>query len=326
MINFRYHVVSLTAVFLSLAVGLVLGSTVLNGPMLDALNSQVSTLGQANQQLREQVNFLEGEAEREEAFATEAASLLLDGTLSGRRVAMVVLPEAGDYAEQLAGMLELTGATITGTVRVTDRFAQPAHRLNQLLDLAHNALPPSVDAEELPANSDGVETSAALLARVLLDEPPEDGEEPAGRDTGGQASGGVPEPDRTAVLSAYANEDYLEFERPPAGPAEVLLVVAALPFTDSDAAEKNEAMLTAVEQFSLVGPVVVAAAGPSGSGNVVSEIRGHPELADTVSTVDNVSTPQGQVATGLVVARHLAGEVGHFGDGDGATSLLPAIK
>src|SRR5690606_30462555 len=136
VINFRYHVVSLTAVFLSLAVGLVLGSTVLNGPMLDALNSQVTTLGQANQQLREQVNFLEGEAEREEAFAAEAASLLLRQTLPNRRVTVVALPEATEYADQLVERLKLTGAEITGTVRLTDRFAQPAHRLSQLLDLA----------------------------------------------------------------------------------------------------------------------------------------------------------------------------------------------
>ncbi|HLV57341.1 MAG TPA: copper transporter [Natronosporangium sp.] len=326
MINFRYHVVSLTAVFLSLAVGLVLGSTVLNGPMLDALNSQVTTLGQANQQLREQVNFLEGEAEREEAFAAEAAALLLHQALPNRRVTVVVLPEATDYAEELVEMLELAGAQVTGTVRLTDRFAQPAHRLNQLLDLAHESLPPSVDADALPANSDGVETSAALLARVLLDlpgsgdEPVKPGAEPAA------SPSGVPDEDRNTVLSAYRNEDYLEFDEPPTGPAEIIVVVAALPFTDTDAAEKNEAMLTTVEQFSLVGPVVVAAAGPSGRGNVVAEIRDDPELVETISTVDNVSTPQGQVATGLAVARHLTGEVGHYGDGDGAQSLLPALR
>jgi hypothetical protein len=328
VINFRYHVVSLTAVFLSLAVGLVLGSTVLNGPMLDALNSQVTTLGQANQQLREQVTFLEGEAEREEAFATEAASLLLDGTLTGRRVTVVVLPEAADYAAELTETLALSGAELAGTVRLTDRFAQPAHRLNQLLDLAHNALPPSVDADELPANSDGVETSAALLARVLLDPQAAEDDGAVDPESGRPeaAQGGVPEEERAAVLSAYANEDYLELEEAPAAPAEILVVVAALPFTDNDAAEKNEAMLTAVEQFSLVGRVVVGATGPSGSGNVVREIRGDPELTDVISTVDNLSTPQGRVATGLVVARHLDGEVGHYGDGDGAEALLPTLQ
>jgi hypothetical protein len=98
----------------------------------------------------------------------EAAPLLLDGALTGRLVTVVVLPDADDYAADLVETLELAGAEVAGTVRVTDRFVQPGQRLNQLLDLAHNARPPSVPADELPANSDGVETSAALLAKVLF--------------------------------------------------------------------------------------------------------------------------------------------------------------
>ena len=42
MINFRYHVVSLTAVFLALAIGLVVGTAALNGPVADSLRGQVS--------------------------------------------------------------------------------------------------------------------------------------------------------------------------------------------------------------------------------------------------------------------------------------------
>ena len=44
MINFRYHVVSLTAVFLALAIGLVVGTAALNGPAADALGEQVDAL------------------------------------------------------------------------------------------------------------------------------------------------------------------------------------------------------------------------------------------------------------------------------------------
>jgi hypothetical protein len=323
VINFRYHVVSLTAVFLSLAVGLVLGSTVLNGPMLDALNNQVATLSQTNQQLREQVSFLEEEAQREEVFATEAAPLLLDGTLTGRRVAMVVLPEAEAYAEQVTGTLELAGAELTYTVWLTDRFVQPAHRLNQLLDLAHNAVPPSLDADELPANSDGVETSAALLAAVLLRQGGEDGDLPVESVGPEFPTSEVPLADRRAVLSAYAASDYLEQQEHQAAPAEIVVVVAALPFTDADGTEKNQALLTTVEQFARTGPVIVVGAGPSGAGNLVAEIRRDLELSETVSTVDNVSTPQGLVACGLVVADQLRGNIGHYGDGNGAESLLP---
>ncbi len=331
MINFRYHVVSLTAVFLALAVGLVLGSTVLNGPMLDALNNQVNTLGRDNSQLREQVSFLEEEASREETFAAEAAPMLLSDTLTGRRVALVVLPGAEDYGEGVAEMLRLAGASITATLQVTDKFTHPAHRLDELLDLAHRVVPPSVDAERLPA-FDGVEASAALWAAVLLDgapvpAPADDEQEQVAEEEAAEPEGPVvktvPDQERREVLSSYVATEFLTMPDGPSGPAEILVVVTGLPVTDADADERNQAMLTVVEQLHLAGPLVVAAAGPSGSGNLVVEIRRDPALSASISTVDNAATPQGQVAAALAVARHLAAGPGHYGTGSGAERLLP---
>ena len=56
MINFRYHVVSLTAVFLALAIGLVVGTAALNGPVADSLKDQVSALSKDNSNFRAQAN------------------------------------------------------------------------------------------------------------------------------------------------------------------------------------------------------------------------------------------------------------------------------
>lgn len=325
MINFRYHVVSLTAVFLALAVGLVLGSTVLNGPTLDALESRVNTLGRDNSNLREQYSLLEEEVEREQDFAVEVAPLLLAQRLAGHPILLLVLPGGEDYAAGVADTLELAGATLTGQVTLTEKFTHPQHRLTELLDLAHRALPASVESDELPANSDGVETSAALLAAVLIDrsgpEPdPTTGEDPPVN--GDPSEDSVPVSDRRTVLAAYANSDYLEHDELDQ-PAELVVVVSGLPATESDADARNRAVLTTVEQFAAFGPVVVAASGGGGEGNLVAEVRDHPELAEVVATVDNAGTPQGHVAAGLTVVQRLAGSVGHYGTGDGAQRLLP---
>lgn len=326
MINFRYHVVSLTAVFLALAVGLVLGSTVLNGPMLDALESRVNTMGRENSQLREQVSSLEEEANREQDWATEAAPGMLASTLAGRRVGLLVTPSGEEYVEGVADKLELTGATITGTVSFTEKFTHPQHRLNELLDLAVNSLPPSVPDDTLPPNSDGVESSAALLAAVLFDDPAAEppGGEPGGEEEPGENGAGstVGEQDRRSVLSAYTTLEYLERDEWTI-PAEIVVVVAGLPDSESDADQRNDAMLTAVTQFGQAGPVVVAGAGTAGDGNLVTGVRANPELADAISTIDNAGSPQGQVATGLAVADQAAGTVGHYGIGDRAQSMLP---
>ena len=49
MIDFRYHLVSIVAVFLALAIGIVLGSTELQGTTLDSLRGLTNSLkGQLN--------------------------------------------------------------------------------------------------------------------------------------------------------------------------------------------------------------------------------------------------------------------------------------
>jgi len=44
VISFRYHIVSIIAVFLALALGIVVGTTALNGPITSNLRSEVDTL------------------------------------------------------------------------------------------------------------------------------------------------------------------------------------------------------------------------------------------------------------------------------------------
>src|SRR5690606_32053736 len=208
------------------------------------------------------------------------------------------------YAAGVAEKLELAGAIITGTVALTDKFSHPQHRMNELLDVALNSVPESVDADALPSNSDGVETSAALLAAVLMADAPAAAGPPAAppeEEAGDEAAGpqaeapqdrppsaaAVPDDERQAVLSAYTTLEYLERDGWET-PAELVVVVTGLPDSES-----------------------------------VAEVRGNPELAATVSTVDNAGGPQGQVATGLAVAERLAGTVGHYGIGDRAESMLP---
>ena len=42
------------------------------------------------------------------------------------------------------------------------------------------------------------------------------------------------------------------------GPAQVVVVVSGLPYTDQDSAKKDEAVVTMVSQFDRTGAVVVA--------------------------------------------------------------------
>jgi hypothetical protein len=97
MLNFRYHALSLVAVFLSLAIGLLLGVAIGDEGLVSGAEQDVRA------SLREDVR--EAQAERDAArdaleerdrFAHEAYPALVDGRLEGRRIALIELGSASD--------------------------------------------------------------------------------------------------------------------------------------------------------------------------------------------------------------------------------------
>lgn len=315
VINFRYHVVSLTAVFLALAIGLVVGTAALNGPVADNLNDTVNGLSNQNKQLRERVGNMEEEVNRQEDFAVEAAPYLLAGKLTGRSVAVVSMPSEKDYADPLAETLTKAGAKVVSRIKIEDKLTEPTNNV-ELLDIAHENAPVSIS--NLPRNSDGVETSSALLAAVLMERGPLVSAADQGKD-------------RAAVLTAYQSKGYISVNGEITGGADAVVVITAAPYVDRDAAKKNLAVVMVVTQFDLAAPVVLAGGyGVAGDGNAIADVRGDPSLNKTISTVDNVNTQQGRVAAALALAEQLrpgavAGEqkAGHYGI-DAAT-LMPKM-
>ena len=74
-------------------------------------------------------------------------------------------------------------------------------------------------------------------------------------------------------------------------------------------------------------PIVVAATGAAGPGNVISAVRSDPTLSKAVATVDNITTPDGQVAVPLALAEYLtSAKPGHYGVAAGAIAMLPKQK
>jgi hypothetical protein len=316
VINFRYHVVSLTAVFLALAIGLIVGTAALNGPAANDLHDRVNQLSKSNSQYRARVNSLTAEVKNKELFATELAPQLLAGTLADRRILVVSMPETASLVPQLDAMLGLSGAKITGHVEIEDSFVDPSNS-STLLSLALNSLDTAA-ISNLPNNSDGVETSAALLTAVLLDHEP-----------------AVTPASRTSVLSSYESDNYIKVDggaEALTDPAESVVFLAPQPYADSNAATENQALVTIVTQLDAAGvpdapgPLVVGAAGAAGSGNVIGAVTGDASLNKTVSTVDNADTPQGQIALVLAVNEQLVDKrAGHYGVSSSATSMLPKL-
>jgi hypothetical protein len=305
VINFRYHVVSLTAVFFALAIGLVVGTAALNGPAADELHNQVNQISKDNSQLRANVTSLNKEVNNKEQFATEVAPQLLADKLTNRRVVIVSMQGSSKLVGPLLDNLKLAGAKVTGQVEIEDKFVDPTNN-TALIDLAEQSLN-TATITGLPTNSIGSETSSALLAALLMDR-----------------STTVSSKDRDQILAAFVDQNYISLTTPVTGPAEAVLFVAPAPFEDSNSSQENSYTLGIVAQFASAGPIVIGANGASGSGNVIGAVIGDAALGKTVSTIDNVETVEGQVATVLALNEVLVfNRSGHYGQASSATSLLP---
>src|SRR5215211_1880026 len=90
MFDFRYHVVSLAAVFMALVVGIVVGvglsgQGIIQESERENLNSQIADL---NAQLAAKDSELE-QREAAERFVSSSYQAVMDGRLAGKRVAVV---------------------------------------------------------------------------------------------------------------------------------------------------------------------------------------------------------------------------------------------
>ena len=166
MINFRYHVVSLTAVFLALAIGLVVGTAALNGPVADSLKEQVTALRKDNSSCATRSTSLQDEVNREEEFATEAAPIAARRQAdrpqgAGRRAAR----RGRDHVDGVARDADHRPArrSPAGST-VQDKFFDPDERRRAARPGRTRRRSRPIPADGLPSNSDGVETSSALLA------------------------------------------------------------------------------------------------------------------------------------------------------------------
>ena len=98
MIDFRYHVVSLVAVFLALAVGIVLGAGPLREELSTTLEEQVAELRQERSELRAELEDEQRRSEAKDDLVRVMTGPLAAGRLTDVRVAMVLLP-GSDWPE-----------------------------------------------------------------------------------------------------------------------------------------------------------------------------------------------------------------------------------
>jgi hypothetical protein len=303
VISFRYHVVSLVAVILALAVGIVVGTTALNGPITSDLRHQVDSLKKDRADLATQVKTLQGDVDTAGQFATTFGTQLVADSLKNQSVLVVALPgTSSGMLDGIGNELTAAGAKITGKLELSAGFID-AGQADAVLGLATGSSRP-MDIT-LPTTSDARVLQAAMMAFVLTGN--------------GQSS------DLKTVLSGFSGLHMISSDPSGIEPAKNIVVLGSGAHPHDDYAGGAE--LDLVSQLSARGGKVVVAgdAGSAQSNGVIAGVRNGPSKS-TVSTVDDADTAFGQVSTALAMAGAVNSQVGHYGTAPGAQALFPTTS
>ncbi len=110
--DLRYHVASLSAVFLSLGIGIVIGTAFVGSPIVTRQTGMLHRLETHVSQLREESR----ERERTEEALAQVAAQAVRGVLKNERVLLVQTGNYPDATSAARESLELAGATVTTAI------------------------------------------------------------------------------------------------------------------------------------------------------------------------------------------------------------------
>lgn len=326
MVNFRYHIVSLVAVFLALAIGVVMGSTVIDRVTVETLEAQQdrldTNLTNARAANRKVSGDLDDLRQVSSQMAREAGDRLVAGSLLDVPVLLLGIRgnEPSGRKELIEGLAQ-ANARVVATLWLTERFQlhdpDEQKSLGELL---------GVD-EKSPTRLRrvGLERLGAALRSLALGEVTPDA--------------GLP--------TALTDADFLELdaegggEAPAIGPGtRIVLAVApgnqggSSPDDEVTAADKAVGETVATLTRALVGgeqapiDLVVAEAAVTDQperARLIESLRDDKSPAGRFSTVDNLDEPIGRTACLLALRDLGVDAVGHYGSGPGASRLIPPL-
>lgn len=310
MISLRQHALSLAAVFLALAVGVVLGSGFLSDTLLSSLRDEKKDLNTQISGLNDQKNVLNEKLSAANNFDTQLAGRIVHDALAGKSVVVFRTPDAkDDDVAAVSKFIGQAGGTVTGTVSLTQEFVE-ANSAEKLQTVVNSSVLPAGQQLSTKLVDQGSQAGdlmgIALLANPNPEVPP------------------VDDTQRNTVLAALRDTGFITYQAGDhMGAANAALVVTggALP---QDAGNQG----ASVARFSAAlaphgsGTLLAGRDGSATGGAAVAVARADAGLNSTISTVDDVDAAPGRITAVLGLHDLLGGgHAGQYGTGHGATSI-----
>jgi hypothetical protein len=333
MINFRFHIISLIAVFLAVGLGILVGSTVVDQKIVNRLDREIQSVRNENAERKEESKQLAQQNSSQQEFIELTAPFVVDGRLDGQSVAVVAERGVdGSTVKKAETLLRSAGADVPAVLWLDDAWLLDTD--SRLQDL-ESALDISGDAQSIRAQA------LSLLARRLGKAPTSTVSTSTTRPATSTTRPGtsttrrvvtVPRLDALTELEdagfvTVTDGDPSELDTFPSHAAHVLLITG-----DDSHFRGTEMTAVAARAFNAAKlPTVVAAIYDAGSdpataperGASLSSVLDDRVLSKAVSTVDDLELEQGRLATTLALEVIANGAIGHYGYGPDASAPVP---
>lgn len=308
LINFRFHLVSLIAVFLAMGLGILVGSTVVDQVIVDRLDREIRDVSHESNQLKSDNSRLKDQVSKLNDFLNKSSAYAEEQRLLAVPIAIVADKGVDSGAVHNAlDAVRQAGGDVPGVLWLTDKW-----QLNSPKDLA--SLQSAVHVTGDVAAS---RMAALRLLAARLSEPP------------GSRSGtrrDVIDPLRSAGFLDFTDGKKSALASFPVRASRVLVVTG----TDSHLAA-TDSLVDLIQSFiaqkapTVVGEVYDESSGDPAPprGSAIDPVRGNPAIAKRVSTFDDGELPQGPLTAVVALEQIADGTVGHYGYGKGADETLP---
>ncbi|OBA73644.1 channel-forming protein [Mycobacterium sp. 1554424.7] len=310
MISLRQHALSLAAVFLALAVGVVLGSGFLSDTLLSSLRDEKRDLYTQINGLNDQKNAMNEKLAAANNFDNQLAGRMVHDALGGKTVVMFRTPDArDDDVAAIAKFVGQAGGTVAGTVSLTQEFVD-ANSAEKLRTVVNSSILPAGQQLSTKLVDQGSQAGDLLGIALLINANP--------------ATPPIDDAQRDTVLASLRDTGFITYQ--PAdhlGAANAALIVTggALP---QDAGNQG----VSVARFSAAlaphgsGALLAGRDGSATGGAAVAVARADAGMTSAISTVDDIDTAPGRITSVLGLHDLInGGHIGQYGTGHGATSI-----
>jgi hypothetical protein len=350
VIDFRYHVVSIVAVFLALAIGIVLGSTELQGPAYNILNQTTAKLQGDLDQARSQLSQSQAQASAGDAYAQAVEPAVLRDLLVGQR--LLIVTEPGAQSSVVSGLTTAAGdagASVTGQINLQPKFFDTSDTTRDSLNQTTEDVAQQAGLTLASSGSFQQQAAQVIASEILVKAAstgsgqatnagqPTPGSTASGQAASGQASSGQASSSASGIdqataaqtmLSAYANSGFLNTSGQPGSPATLVVVVTPQTSpSDGGADQLDQVLVPLVTEFAAKSSatVVAGSSAGSGSGSPIAVLRSN-NVTNQVSTIDDADFVSGQTVTMQALATLLqGGKAASYGlTGNGASAIAPS--